>query len=109
MDYVLNILRELRDCAISELKQGKNESLKTKLDLDRAISCVEFCNKHNLFTNKKEKYTIFELPFLCTGYSDYRIIDDCETDHREYWKELKLIKDDEIVYLSPGDIIIQRK
>jgi hypothetical protein len=42
MDYVINKLQELRDSAIMELKQGKKEFLKTKLELDRAISCLEF-------------------------------------------------------------------
>ena len=48
MDYVINKLQELRDSAIMELKQGKKEFLKTKLELDRAISCLEFCMEYGL-------------------------------------------------------------
>lgn len=109
MDYVINKLQELRDCAIIELKQGKGEFLKTKLELDRAISCLEFCMEHNLFIDKKEKYSAFELPLpVGTGYfSDYRIVDDCETEDKEFWRELKF--DGKKVFLSPGDIIIKRE
>ena len=109
MDYVINKLQELRDYAINELKQGKNEFRKTKLELDRAISCLEFCNEHNLFIDKKEKYSAFELPLpVGTGcFSDYRIVDDCETEDKEFWRELKF--EGKKVFLSPGDIIIKRE
>nr|WP_051033523.1 hypothetical protein [Acetivibrio cellulolyticus] len=109
MYYAINKLQELRDCAIKELKQGKNEFLKTKLELDRAISCLEFCMEHDLFSDNKEKYSVLELPLPeGTGYfSDYRIVDDCETEDKEFWRELKF--EGKKVFLSSGDIIIKRE
>lgn len=107
MDYVINKLQELRDNVIEDLKQGKKEFLKTKLELDRAISCLEFCIEHDLFSDNKEKYSVFELPLPDgSGYfSDYRIVDDCETEDKEFWREIKF--EDKKVFLSPGDIIIK--
>lgn len=109
MDYVINKLQELRDSAIMELKQGKKEFLKTKLELDRAISCLEFWMEYVWFSDNKEKYSVFELPLpVGTGYfSDYRIVDDCETEDKRFWRELKF--EGKKVFLSPGDIIIKRE
>jgi len=60
-----------------------------------------------LFNSLKEKYEVIELPFPfgSGGFSEYRIIDDCETEERKYWKVLEN-KGKEVV-LYPLDIVIK--
>jgi hypothetical protein len=107
IEDVIKKLQEIREDTVTELKEGKNELLKFKLDIDRAIKCIEFCSKQNLFSNSKEKYEVIELPLPLTGlFSEYRVVDDCETEDRKYWRELE-VKDEKLV-LSPGDIIIKK-
>jgi hypothetical protein len=44
------------------------------------------------------------LPATSELYSEYRIIDDCETEDRNMWKELKTNSNK--LFLHPGDIVI---
>ena len=41
------------------------------------------------------------------AFANFQIIDDVETDEREYWKELKV--EGEILSLNEGDILIKKK
>lgn len=109
MEKVIKELEELRDKAISELKKGNQEALEIKLEIDRAILCLRFCDEHKLFNNLKEKYEVIELPFPSGsgGFSEYRIIDDCETEERKYWKVLE--ENGEEVALFPLDIVIKNR
>ncbi|WP_313563423.1 hypothetical protein [Ruminiclostridium cellobioparum] len=103
---VIEKLHELRNIEVEKLKAGNKDSLKSKLELDRAIKCLSFCNKNNLFTNTNENYQVIELPMTSDLYSEYRIIDDCETEDRNMWKELEL--DNNKLFLHPGDIVITK-
>ncbi|MHA8111810.1 hypothetical protein ACX122_01565 [Kosakonia cowanii] len=40
-----------------------------------------------------------------TGYSEYRILNDCETDNRDLWVEYK----NGSVRVNPGDLLIKMK
>ena len=43
------------------------------------------------------------LPAPSMAFADFRIIDDVETDEREYWKEFENLS------LNEGDILIKKK
>ncbi len=47
------------------------------------------------------KYEIIELPDMNTGYSEYRLMNDCETDDIDSWIEFK-----DHIGLVAGDFII---
>ena len=51
-----------------------------------------------------QKYDIIELPDMKTGYSGFRIMNDCETDDINKWIELE--KDNHPVFMTTGDILI---
>jgi|LSQX01.2.fsa_nt_gb hypothetical protein len=103
---IIEKLIGLRNIEIEKLKTGNKDSLKSKLEFDRAIKCLSFCNENNLFRNNNENYQVIELPMTSDLYSEYRIIDDCETEDRSTWKELKF--DNNKLFLHPGDIIIAK-
>lgn len=50
---------------------------------------------------------IIKLADTNTGYSEYRIINDCESDNRELWVEYK--NENENVTINEGDILIKIK
>ena len=50
---------------------------------------------------------IIQLTNKNTGYSEYRIINDCESDNRELWVEYK--NGNEKIILNEGDFLIKIK
>ena len=42
-----------------------------------------------------------------TGYSEYRIINDCESDNKELW--IEYIYEDNRIRLYPGDLLVKMK
>jgi hypothetical protein len=71
-------------------------------------NAIKWLNKINELKLKNiEKYEIIELPDMNTGYSFYRIMNDCETDNVNEWIELK--KGNRSVEASMGDILIISK
>ena len=51
----------------------------------------------------KSKFKIIKFGEQNTGYSEYRIINDCESDNKELWIEY-----DPEVRILPGDILIKQ-
>lgn len=90
MQSSVNILKSKREDIVEELKAGENRDrlLALKKDLDKAISWLEKIEE--LEWENPQKYQIEKLPDMQTGYSEYRIMNDCETDNQEYWIELEM-------------------
>ncbi|BAP31222.1 uncharacterized protein CHSO_2185 [Chryseobacterium sp. StRB126] len=87
-------------------KKGDQESnVLLKKELSNVIHLLEVFDRFQI--SKKTIDAIFELPDSHTGYSDYRIMNDCESDDPMQWVELKI--NDENIKLSEGDIIIRKK
>jgi len=63
------------------------ETLQQKKDIDKAIAWLE--NIENQKLEHPTHYEWVELPWMQNGFSDYRIMSDCETDDRQYWLEFK--------------------
>jgi hypothetical protein len=100
-------LKQRKDEIKNDLKNGnKNETL--LLELKEINNAIKWLNKLSELTLKNiEKYEIIELPDMNTGYSFFRIMNDCETDDVNEWIELK--KDNRSVEASAGDILIISK
>lgn len=90
MRFSICILKEKREEIVERLRTEINKEilLLLKKDLDKAISWLEKIEE--LEWNNPSKYTIEELPDMQTGYSEYRIMNDCETDNQEHWIELEM-------------------
>ena len=70
--------------------------------LDMAISCLEFCQRHQIHPNCQ--VTVLPPTLTRTPFSEYRIMEDQETENRECWTELS-IKGQEF-RPSEGDILL---
>ena len=99
---VITQLEGLRSLVITDLKQGNNSRLQSKLQLDDAIQCLKFCRTHEIIASAK----VFQLPETPSGmlFSEYRILEDHETDDQNYWTELKI--ENREIRLSPGVLLI---
>ncbi|MDR1180042.1 MAG: hypothetical protein LBK44_06020, partial [Spirochaetales bacterium] len=86
IDYLEQRKYEIKN----ELKNGnKNENLLVELkEINNSIDWLKKINELEL--KNVEKYEIIKLPDMKTGYSFYRIMNDCETDNRNDWVELNL-------------------
>ncbi|MBS4431816.1 MULTISPECIES: hypothetical protein [Pectobacterium] len=99
---VLNALMALRGQAVSRLSQGDTSALQSKLQLDDAIQCLQFCQRHQITASA----SVIQLPATrtTTPSSEYRIIEDHETERREYWTELDV--NNHPVRPSPGVLLL---
>lgn len=107
MKQVLSKLEDERNAIITQLSNGRKECLSVKLELDRAIACLGFCEQYGLFDCGEDKPAVLKLPEgQRGGWTRYRLMDDCETNDRNEWKELK--HDGKSVVLGPMDIVIMK-
>ena len=97
---MLNIINHI-DNEINSLK-GSNYELRIKLNLLKKIAL--FLSR-NTIQGKIEK--IIPIIEMNTGYSEYRIINDCESDNKELW--IEYIYEDNRIRLYPGDLLVKMK
>lgn len=104
MKYAIQSLVSQRDEVLEELKKGVNTDISQKriIEIKRAILWLQKLSELNIKDLKK--YELVILPNMETGYSDYRIMNDCESDDRKNWIEWK-----DHPTIIPGDIIITEK
>ncbi len=90
-----NVIDRLKDWAknlkaeLSSLSSDKKIAQATLLaEVEHGIGCLRLCDVYNIGPNS----TIVELPAqTCqTPSSEYRILEDCETEDRKYWVEPKV-------------------
>jgi hypothetical protein len=107
MKTAINYLEQRKNEIRNELKNGnKNENL--LIELKEINNSIKWLNKINELQLKTvERYEIIKLPYMETGSSNYRIMNDCETDNTNEWIELK--KDNMPLFMCMDDILIIRK
>ena len=103
-EEVIVKLRAWREEIMVELRSPEthDKAIQLKRQLDAAINCLEFCQRHQIRPNSE----VVVLPDTQTQTpsSNYRVLEDHETDDREHWVELEI--NGEQLQLYPGDIII---
>ena len=88
---------------IGDLHSEKGgEELKLKLDLLKKLAV--YINNHDVSGKLDE---VVRLGDMNTGYSEYRVINDCESDDSKLW--IEYMNNNENVRLSPGDLLIKMK
>ncbi len=104
MNYAIETLKEKQNVLVEELKNNINREINIKKisEIKQAIAWLSKIEE--LKINDVSKYEIVELPDMQTGWAEFRIMNDCETDDRKFWVEFK-----EHSGLTQGDFIISRK
>jgi len=104
MKVAIDILESERKETVEclKLQNGDKNCLSRIKELDKAINWIKKLNE--LGVNNVQKYDIIELPDPKTGFSEYRVMNDCETDNMEYWQELEI--NNKRISMTMGDIII---
>ena len=105
-DMVIRQLESNIDDLINELRVNKNEELlNKKLQFSMA---VEWLKKGMRFQiHPKSKVKVLPEQKTMTPSSEYRIIEDHESDNKEYWTEVR--PNGEELRPSPGDFVIIQK
>lgn len=109
--YFDNIIRKLyaeKDNLIKQIKKdstNKNILLHKKLECEKALQWLILAQKNHI--NPQNIKNIFYLPYTNCGYSEYRVMDDCETDDRALWQEIRINK--KLLRLDGGEYIIKMK
>jgi hypothetical protein len=88
------------------LTKGKDIKLiNLKNEISNSVSCLKMFIENNIKVSKISN--VINLPSSNTGYSEYRIMNDCETDQINNWIELKI--NDKPIRCNEGDILILMK
>lgn len=88
-----------------KINENKNENIKLKNELLEVSFLINMSEKYHISMN--EIKNIFKIPKENTGYSEYRIINDCESDNPLNWREVMI--NNESMRLQENDIIIKLK
>lgn len=97
---MLNIINIIEN-DIRSLK-GNNKELYLKLELLKKIAIYL---SQNEVEGKLDE--LIQLVDMNTGYSEYRLINDCESDNRDLWIEYN--QKNESIRLNPGDFLLKMK
>lgn len=89
-EAVLEHLNKWREAIIPDLREPATHeaALELKRQLDHAIACLEFCARHQIRPNCQ--VTILPPTLTRTLSSEYRIMEDHETEGRGTWTEIQV-------------------
>ena len=104
MEYVIKVLLAEKDLLVKKLKSKENTDVNIKriAQINKSINWINKISELEL--KHVDKYEIVELPDMNTGYSEYRLMNDCETEDITQWIEFK-----DHIGLTTGDFIISLK
>jgi len=88
-----------------KLNIDKKDNIFLKNQLLDMIYLIDTYEKYKLQRKNIDKVII--LPDIYTCAAEYRIINDCESENKQYWQEINI--DNEAIRLHSDDIIIKMK
>ena len=97
------VVHQLKEVSLSEEK--KQALITYKKELEQLLFLKKLLETYHLEPKDIEKVIVLPQPSM--AFADFRIVDDVETDEREYWKELEI--EGEKLSLNEGDILIKKK
>lgn len=107
MEYVIELLKKEREALLSAIKGGDSDKIKSKVEVEQAVYWLGKIRELG-FDCSKEKYEFIKLPDIKTGFSEYHIMNDGDSDNIDDWIEIK----DETGYpitLIFDDVLISRR
>lgn len=85
--------------------ENKDENIKLKNELLEVLFLINLSETYHI--SKSQIENIFKIPKTNTGYSEFRLINDCESDDPLNWTEMMI--DNENIHLNENDIVIKFK
>jgi hypothetical protein len=107
MESVKNMISNEME-KINELikkNENKDENIKLKNELLEVLFLINLSKTYNISKSKIEN--VFKITKTNTGYSEFRVVNDCESDDPLNWAEVMI--DNENVRLNENDILIKCK
>lgn len=108
MEFVRNLIKKELQRIEEQLSDSTGNKLSSNIsnkdDLKKCLYLIDLAELYDL--DAKSIKEIISLPDMKTGYSEYRIINDCESDAKQNWIE---IFEESTKRLLPGDLIILKK
>ena len=102
-DELEKTIHQLKE--VSLLQEEKQALVSYKKELEQLLFLKKLSDTYHLEPKDIEKVIVLPAPSM--AFADFRIVDDVETDEREYWKELEI--ESENLSLNEGDIVIRKK
>ena len=96
-------IHQLKEVSLSD--EDKQALINYKKELEQLLFLKKLSDTYHLEPKDIEKVIVLPAPSM--AFADFRIVDDVETDEREYWKELEI--ESENLSLNEGDIVIRKK
>ena len=93
------VVHQLKE--VSLLQEEKQVLVSYKKELEQLLFLKKLSDTYHLEPKDIEKVIVLPAPSM--AFADFWIVDDVETDEREYWKELENLS------LNEGDIVIKKK
>jgi len=90
---------------ISLLQEEKQALVSYKKELEQLLFLKKLSDTYHL--EPKEIEHIVVLPPPRTDFANFRIVDDAETEEKQWWEELKI--ENEPLWLCEGDILIKKR
>ena len=87
--HVHKVLRELREQAVQRLRLGdETDALALKLEVDDALRCLAWV-EHWALTGREATRRLPDQKTR-TPSSQFRVVEDHESDRREHWEEVEV-------------------
>ena len=102
-DELHKTIHQLKEVSLSD--EEKHALVSYKKELEQLLFLKKLSDTYHLEPKDIEKVIVLPAPSM--AFADFRIVDDVETDEREYWKELEI--ESENLSLNEGDIVIRKK
>ena len=101
---ILQRLHQWRDEVELDLHTPDDAAaVQLKLQLEEAIGCLQLCMRYAI--SSRSRVTQIPLPRTMSAASEFRLVEDHETDNRESWEEVRV--DGETIRPLPKSIIVE--
>ncbi|MBI1647474.1 cell-division protein [Capnocytophaga sp. 051621] len=102
-DELQKIIHQLKE--VSLLQEEKQALLSYKKELEQLLFLKKLSDTYYLEPSTIER--IIVLPPPRTDFSNFRLVDDAETEEKQWWEELKI--ENKPIWLCEGDILIKKR
>ena len=102
-DELQKIIHQLKE--VSLLQEEKQALVSYKKELEQLLFLKKLSDTYHLEPAAIER--IIVLPPPRTDFASFRIVDDAETEEKQWWEELNI--ENEPLWLCEGDILIKKR